>query len=46
MLFSFLVFYYFFLLQDIGPVIDCEIDDDNDEPNYLSKNKNFKNRNI
>lgn len=30
------------LLLGVGPVVDCEIDDDSDEPDYTSKNTNCK----
>jgi len=40
---SFFLFYYlFFLWQGVGPDVDCEIDDDSDEPNYTGKKKNCK----
>jgi len=37
-----LSFYYsiiYIYLLGVGPVIDCEIDDECDEPDYLSKKK-------
>jgi len=37
-------FFNIFLLG-VGPIIDCEIDDDGEEPDYLSKNKSFKKNN-
>lgn len=42
---TFLNFYLLliiFLLLGVGPDVDCEIDDDSDEPDYMSKNTNCK----
>lgn len=34
-----ILFYFSFFFLDVLPIIDCEIDDDSDVPDYSSKKK-------